>query len=305
MYPALYVKATLAQLLDRLIAPLHSRAAAGVFATVVTAAIVTSVVYQPWRQTVEPDRLAAASPGTPKSPAVAHFALPPVTDFAPSLVLSDARSVNSAAGSEASPPPPAVAAAGEQKRLAAASPEPPKPSAVSQAASPPAPDLASPPVPAEGGNAGGAAKSEAPRLPPAIAEDGGEKRFTTASPEPLKSPAVARRALPPVAADSGDAGKAAKPGPSPRPPATAADEGEKQIAVASVSPMVAPVEPQPAPEGGNAGSAAPPGRLTRPSFLRRLLDRSQTGNGAWPSGAKSLADIRKRRDQRRQVLMDL
>jgi hypothetical protein len=101
-HPALYVKATLAQLLDRLIAPPYSRAAAGAFATVVTAAIVASVVYQPWRQTVEPDRFAAPSPGAPKSLAVAHSAPPPVADFVPPPVLADARNAGSAARSLAS-----------------------------------------------------------------------------------------------------------------------------------------------------------------------------------------------------------
>ncbi len=264
-YLALYVKATLAQLLDRLIAPLQSRAAAGALATVATAAIVTSVVYQPWRQSVEPDRLAATSPGAPKSPAVvvAHFAPPPVADIVPSPVPADARNAGSAARSETSAPP-AIAEAGGEMR-AAALPEPPKPSAVSRPAEPPpAPDLALPPALAEGGNAGGAPKSEAPPLPPAVAKDGGEMRVAAALPELLKSPAVARLApprapdpaTPAVAADGGDAGSAAKPGASPRPPAIAADEGEKQIAVASpVSPM-APVESHPAPEGGNAGSGA-------------------------------------------------
>jgi hypothetical protein len=255
-HPALYVKATLAQLLDRLIAPPYSRAAAGAFATVVTAAIVASVVYQPWRQTVEPDRFAAPSPGAPKSLAVAHSAPPAVADFVPPPVLADARNAGSAARSLASTSPQTVAADGEQKRFAAASPEPPKPSAMSRAAALPAPDLAPLPAPAEGRSAGGAAKSEAPLLPAAIAEDGGEKRVAAASPESLKSQAVARPARPPVVADGRNGGSAAMPGASPRLPAIA-DEGEKHILLGPpVSPMVARIESHPAPEGRNASSAA-------------------------------------------------
>jgi uncharacterized protein len=286
-HAALAVTAALAEVLDRLIALLHSRAAVSAFATVVTVAILTAVVYQPSRQTVEPDRFAASSPGAPKSLRVAHSAPPPAPDLAPSPVLADVRNARGAVRSEASAPPQAVAADEEQKRFAAASPEPPKPSPVSRAAPPRAPDLAPPPVPAEGGNASRAAKSEAPPTPPAIAGNGEDQRVATVLPESPKSPSVVRRtsppdlASPPVAAFGGNAGRTAKPEASPMPSAVAPDEGEKHIAAASIMPpTVAYVESHPAsPEGKNAGSAAkfdaspPPAAARQPNQKRRTAER--------------------------------
>lgn len=120
-HPALSVKAMLATLLDRLIAPLHSRAAAGAFAMVVTAAILTAVVYQPSRWTgddqpfppaAEPERLAEALPAPPAAARVESLPAPAPAD--------GGSTGNMAKPAEAPPPPPVVAADIGEKPVAAA-----------------------------------------------------------------------------------------------------------------------------------------------------------------------------------------
>jgi uncharacterized protein len=268
-HAALRLKAALAQLPTRLIAPLQSRAAASAFATAVTVAIMTAVVYQPSRQTEEPNRFAAASRGAPKSPAVAQSAPLPAPGLAPSPVLADARNTRSAARSEASPPPQAVAADEEQKRFAAASPESPKPSAVSRAARPRAADLAPPPVPAEGRNAGSAAKPEASPMPSATAPDEGEKQIAAASMMPPTAYVESHLASP----EGKDAGSAAKFEASP-PPAVVADGGERRVAAAR--------------QTHTALALSPPAAAPQPSRKQRTAERSPIVGG-YPDKASPVA----------------
>jgi uncharacterized protein len=243
-HPALlYVKATLARLLDRLTAPLHRRASAGAFAAVVTAAVMTAVVYQPSRETVEPDRFAAAAPESPKPPVVARSAQP---------VVADGGNAGRDAKSGDFQPPPAIADGGGM-RLAAAAPELPVPPAVARP-EPPA-------VLGFGGNAGSAAKSEA-SPPPAIAADGGRMRVAAAPPESPKPSAVLHFSAPPrVPVEGGNAGSAAKSEASPQPPANAADGGGKRVAAgrtqaaAAVSPAAVSA-PDPERRRGTAERSA-------------------------------------------------
>jgi TPR repeat protein len=121
-----------AKLLEGLVAPLRGRAAAGAFATIATAVILTAVVFQPSHWTVEdqprpaagPERVAATSPE-------ASVAVP---------VESPAAEVGTAGRletpMEASPPPPVIAAEASEKHVAvaptqdaAAARPPPAPSA--------------------------------------------------------------------------------------------------------------------------------------------------------------------------------
>jgi TPR repeat protein len=169
-HPTLSVKAVLATLRDRLVAPLHSRSAAGAFATVVTAAVLTAVVYQPSRWTVddqplppaaEPERLAEALPES-----AAASAAPPAAARVESLPspapAHGGSAANMARPAEAPPPPAAVAADIGEKRVAAAR---------MRAAAPPPPTAsASPAIPAQPGVASQLdVASEVDASPPAAA----------------------------------------------------------------------------------------------------------------------------------------
>ncbi len=156
-HPALHAKAMLATLAAWLIAPLHNRAAAGAFATIVMAAILTAVVYQPSRWTVEyrplhqmagPESVSVTSP----EPAVVARV---ESRFAPADGGNAGETGNAgemAKSAEVVPQQPGTAAASEELAAsappmytAAAAPPPRAASAPVAASTAPAPAAVAPP----------------------------------------------------------------------------------------------------------------------------------------------------------------